>query len=659
MTGSHGLRCGAELPVRLMTVGSGRDEDACLSRFQRSSGPAGAVVGLILAGLIAGHWVGRGQVLLLDWVSGPHAGPIGPLLGTDGNTLGGSPLLLVHRALRSVVGPSASSWIPVVAWMPLVGFGVGQLTRRAGWPAAASAAALACCNPFTLDRLAVGQVGVLWAYALFPLAVLTFTTAPRRLIVWAARCALVGAGMTAMSPHFFAYWVALQLVGLAVLPMAGRRALGAVIAVLGALCASSYLFVIRQPSLVVGHADLGAYRTRSEPPGLAVTLVTLRGFWRQSGVTSPRSSASWALVVLLGACAAVGLASAWRRREALVLVLAGLIGIVLAAGDQGPLGGLYRFAFENVGPFRILREPQKASALLAIALSVFFGFGVAKLVASLTGARVRVLGAVILVPVPLGTAPAFATFGARADVEQPSASWQQADRLVGTGPAGVLALPWHLYLGYPSTRSPVANLAPTRFRVAVASGDNVELPGIETTSNRRRSAYLEGRFRQGAARTDFGAQIEPAGLGWVLLVKTVDWTSYEWLDRQADLERVLDTPELALYRSTAETDLSPGSAERESLAGWRVSTRADRPLPIPEVAEGRWFAEEGSVETNIAGAPAVKAPGTSVRSRNVQNALRALALSGAAMTVLTLLAFARLRPARRGAVQRRSTTARA
>lgn len=588
--------------------------------------------------------MGRGQVLLLDWVSGPYTDPLGPTLGSDGNTLGGAPFVLLLRALRVVLGASVSSWLPLVAWMPVAGWGVGRLTRHAGRPAAASAAALACCNPFTLDRLAIGQVGVLWGYALLPLAVLTLGSEPWRRLAWAARSALVGAALTAVSPHYFAYWLVIVVASVALLPKVGRRALSATLAVGAALCASSYLLVVRQPSVTVDQADLSAYRTRVEPPGLAVTIMTLRGFWRFSADSVTRTPAAWALIVLVGACAAVGVVATSRWRQAAVLVVAGLVGAVLSAGDQGAFGGLYRFAFDHVAPFRILREPQKASSVLAIALSVFFGLGVGKLLSLLAGeagslARgAQLAGAAVLVAAPLGTAPSLPAFGWRAHIERPSAAWRQADRLVGSGPAGVLALPWHLYMAYPGTRSSVANLAPTRFRAPVVSGDNVELPGLATTSTRLRSRYLEERFRRGPELTDFGAEIEPAGLRWVLLVKSVDWTSYQWLDQQQDLERVLDTPELALYRSRAPSRLTADSASRSSLASWRVRSPPDGPVPLPEVEGGRWVAARGQVEVTEAGAPAILSSGTPVHSRNVREALGGLVVSGLVAVLLVLVA---------------------
>ena len=627
----------------------------------RAGGTVGAVVGLVLAAGIAGPWLGQGHVLLLDWVSGRYPGAVGLTLGSDGNTLGGAPFVLFLRALRGVLGPSVSSWLPLVAWMPLLGWGVGRLTRRGGWPAVASAASLACCNPFTLDRLAVGQMGLLWGYALLPLAVLTVMAEPQRRLMWSAPVALVGAAMTAVSPHFFAYWLVVVVVAVLALPLFRRRAPGALLAVGGALAVSSYLYVVRQPSFTIDQADLSAFRTRAEPPGLAVTIMSLRGFWRQSSVVPGRSSVSWLLVGLLGGCMALGIVATRRRREAVVIGASGFVGAVLAAGDQGPFGGLYRFAFGHVGPFRILREPQKASALLAIALAVFFGFGVAKLVGLLAGRWVRIIGAVVLVAVPLGTTPNFPTFGTRVDAVRPAPAWLEADRLVGPGPAGVLALPWHQYLSYPSTGRPVANVAPSRFRAPVASGDNVELPGLPTTSNRQRSRYLEERFRRGPALTDFGAQIEPAGLGWVLLVKTVDWTAYQWLDQQQDLQRVLDTPELSLYRSTAPSALSPTSASREGVAGWRVRSPAGHPVPLPEVVDGAWTTDRGRLEITEAGAPAIVAEDTSVRSKRVQQSVAALAFSGGAAAVLALVALSGgrspFRPGRRRAAEARADPA--
>jgi hypothetical protein len=635
----------------LARVHGGDGEERCSSASPRTAGAIGAVIGLLLAIVVAAPWVGRGQVLLLDWVSGPYPGPIGPLLGADGSTLAGAPLLLLLRGLRSAVGPSLGSWLPLVAWMPVAGAGIGLLSRRGGWPASMAAAALGCCNPFTFDRLAVGQLGVLWAYALLPLAVLAITADPVRAVPWVARVALVGAAMTAASPHFFAYWLVLLVASIAVLPMVRRRVLAGLAALAGALCASSYLFVVRQPALAVTEADLEAFRTRAQPPGLAVTIMTLRGFWRPSELETRRSWGWWALVLLAGCCVALGLAAAWHRRDLVVLAASGLLGGILAAGDQGPLGGAYSLAFQHVGAFRILREPQKATALLAVAAAVLFGLGASRLASLIPWSGTRIVGAAALVALPLAATPDLPSFGTKVPAQRPSAAWREADRLIGPGPSGVLALPWHLYVRYPTTRGPVANLAPTRLRAPVASGDNVELPGLETTSHRTRSEHLEDLFRRGRDLTDLGSQIEPAGLGWVLLVKTSDWTRYQWLEQQKDLVRVLDTPELALYRSTAPTNLSDSSALRSGIAGWRVQSRGDEPVPLPEVAEGRWVARKGQVQNNVAGAPAVVGSDAAVRSRNVRVGAIALSVSGG-FTALLIVFAAHPRRANRAPVAR-------
>lgn len=621
-----------------MHGGEGDDRPGSVVSPTRA-GAVGAAMGLVLAVVVAAPWLGRGHVVLLDWVSGPYPGPIGPLLGSEGGTLGAAPFLLLLRGLRNVTGPSVASWLPLVAWMPVAGAGVSLVARRWGWAAVVPAAALGTCNPFTFDRLAVGQIGVLWAYALLPLAVLAITSDPTRRLAWGARAAIVGAAMTACSPHFFAYWLVLLVVSVAVLPMVRRRAAAAAFAMAGALCTSSYLFVVRQPALSVTQADLSAFRTRAEPPGLAVTILTLRGFWRPSELARPTSAGWWAVVLLVGSCAALGLATAWRRREIMVLAVIGLAGAVLTAGDQGPLGGLYRLAFQHIGPFRILREPQKATALLAIVASILFGLGVARVISLIPWSATRALATVALAAAPIGMTPALPSFGSKVDAQRPSAAWLEADRLVGPGPSGVLALPWHLYVRYPSTRGPVANLAPTRLRAPVASGDNVELPGLETTSDRRRSKHLEDLFRRGRQLTDFGAQIEPAGLGWVLLVKTSDWTRYQWLEQQKDLVRVLDTPELALYRSVAPTNLSETSVSRSGLAGWRVRSPEGGPVPLPEVVEGRWVAKRGQIEGNAAGAPVVLGA-TTVSSQNVRSGLIGLGVLGASMALLALPAVA-------------------
>ena len=62
------------------------------------------------------------------------------------------------------------------------------------------------------------------------------------------------------------------------------------------------------------------------------------------------------LTVALGYVAV--LRDAARRRDGLAILAADVAGYLLALGNQGPTGGLFRLAYEHVPGFVIMREPR-------------------------------------------------------------------------------------------------------------------------------------------------------------------------------------------------------------------------------------------------------------------------------------------------------------
>jgi hypothetical protein len=133
----------------------------------------------------------------------------------------------------------------------------------------------------------------------------------------------------------------------------------------------------------------------------------------------------------------------------------------------------------------------------------------------------------------------------------PSA-YENANSLIGHGAGSVLALPWHLYLSYPFTNNRVvANLTPSLLSRNVISGDNVEAGGVETQSTSLESKYLSELYSRGSTLKNFGTLIEPLGIQYVVLSKTVDWPAYLWLTHQADLKLILNTPSLEVWKNLA------------------------------------------------------------------------------------------------------------
>ena len=111
-----------------------------------------------------------------------------------------------------------------------------------------------------------------------------------------------------------------------------------------------------------------------------------------------------------------------------------------------------------------------------------------------------------------------------------------------------MALPWHMYLAFPFTgHRVIANPASQFFGGNDIVGGNVELPNIFTTSTSERQAYLDYILPKGGEMTDFGALLEPLGVQYVALFKTVDWKNYSWLTHQHDMRLVYSSGSVELF----------------------------------------------------------------------------------------------------------------
>lgn len=558
---------------------------------------------LIIALLVVLPWMRRGWLLLLDWTPGPELSMLRSFWGLDGTPRTGLPFAVVALAASKAVGAATFGWLVIAAALAIAGIAVGHLVG--GSPLRRIAAGtLYAVNPLVFDRIFAGHVGYLLAYAVLPLAVASILRW-RDDVSWRGmRPALWLAVLIGLTPHFL--WIGGVVVAAHVAVSRRRRSLAWACALLVLTLAMSSYFIVpsigRPAPVRVGQTDLVSYRTRPDPTlGLALNVAGLYGFWRAEPKLAKQDVAGWP--VFLAAIAVLAGTGLWKasrlegsRHVALVVALSGAAGLLLALGDQGPTGGVFRGLFDHLPGFAIMREPQKFAALLALAYAVGFGFGVEALARRVQAGGPRLAASALAVAVPvLYTPTLFGGLAGRVDVARYPASWSAADRLMGEGDGRLLFLPWHQYLTFPFTGRVIANPAESFFQREAISGDNVELANLPTASRLQRSRYLEFLYAHGNELCAFGRLVEPLGVEYVVLAKAADFADYSWLNRQADLEIVLDRPEITLYRNRHYR--GPGSRARElgraahwgdlaalanagALSGGPYVVEAQRPGPI-------------------------------------------------------------------------------
>lgn len=546
--------------------------------------------GGVLAVAISLPLFAGGALWLLDWVTGART-PLAPTaaFGLSGGLVSGIPFAIFTNWLVLAFG-STGTWLPLVAFFPLAAWGISRLVGGSLW-CQLGAATLYCVNPFVFQRIYAGDLALLLGYALLPFASISavnFVKSGRYLM---AIPALWWAVLTALSPHFaWIYGVVFGVVWLTHRPIR-LAAIGRLVSVVTTYALFSIYVLLphtatQLPIATRTNGDLALYRTTGDPHlGLFVNVLGLYGFWRLGpGPQLPKDVVSgWPFLLLaLLVVAGVGVTSRLRARESsaltgdektpagltpAALLLIGVIGYFLALGDQGPTGPLFRWAYFHVPFFAVMREPQKFLMLTIMAYSVFFGWGVERLVGPIQRFRLdaRTVGvATLAILLPLAYTPTI--FDGLAGQITPShlpRSWQAADRLMGDGPGQVLFLPWHLYSSFPFTDGRViASPAPTSFRRSVISGDNVQAGGVETESTSPRSAYLTRLFDQGSNIFDFGSLVAPLGVEYVILAKAVDWRSYSWIADQRDLKLMADSSSLEVWRNTSYVGVGESSSKR-------------------------------------------------------------------------------------------------
>ena len=511
-----------------------------------------ALLGLVVGLAVVAPWVREGYLLLLDWVSGPNQTLTPGVYGLSGSALDAMPFRIITQISRDLVGSAATAWLVILAYFPLAAAGASVAAGGTRWRRFA-AAFFMVCNPVVVDRVRVGHVAFLLGIALLPWLFAALLEARRRRKWFAVRPALWYALAISVSPH--AAWLGAVLIGAVALApgTSWRDLVRSAQVVLAAGLVYGYALVLwltNTPALRVTEADLQAYATRSGPGGVLATVATLHGFWRTADQDTVRD---WlgpvlGLIVLAALIAAVvaGFVRLWRVEldRAAPLLVTTVVGLLLGAGVAGPMGSVYRFAFDHLPLFEAMREQQKWVGLALLGYAVAFGAAV-----EWVAVRTRSAFALAAACAPLVVAPTLVWgLGGSVSTSEYPTGWQDADAVMGRGTGLALFLPWHAYQPFSfSDYRTIATPANAFFSRTVLTSDAVELPGLRTDSTSLRTAYVDRLVADGGGGA-FGRLVAPLGVEYVVLAKTPELLNYSWVADQSDLDLVLDTETMAVYR---------------------------------------------------------------------------------------------------------------
>jgi hypothetical protein len=544
-----------------------------------------------LGAVVVGPLLGPGQLLLLDFPSGPqfpdvHLSPL-PSSGQLGNDLA---IRLVHVLVRSV-STDMPAKLFLIAPVVLGGIGVARLLMsrlQAGAFAAACGGTLYVVNPFVYDRMIAGQLYVVAAYAALPWAATTLLDATTgRSRKNAIALGLWLAALAAIDLHLAGAFGLLVLISVpAKRTRDYAKTVGLSLLVAAPLC--TYWLVraaTARPGVTVAPYELGVYASR--PAGWLVVpnLLALGGFWRTE-FEEPMQRVPALLILLVPLLALVALGGAHIIRErptrAWGLTIAGgaVLGVFLSAGVNTPVTAVvFRWLFEHVPGFGIYREPQKLLALLALAYAVAFGVGIERLArhrAAMVRAMIGALGTAVVLT--YGYLQLWGFWGQVHLSSYPQA-WHDAEEVMASSSAGggVLVLPWVPYAVWSfSDGRIVANPAGSYFSrpALVQDGAGSREPPPMVDPFRRRIDELL-RIHDKAGR--FGELVAPLDVRFIVWAKEVDWWRYAFLRRQTDLRPIYRGQKIEVFENVAwrkpPTPLAESQADVKppivpSVPGW-------------------------------------------------------------------------------------------
>jgi hypothetical protein len=523
-------------------------------------------------------------------VFGPNMGFATQALGLSDAGATALPFYIIMHGALALVPAWVLQKVILVSIFFLMGVGAHRLSPVREWPAL-YCGFLYMVNPFTYTRLVMGHWLILGAYAVMPFAIKSFVSLlnkPGK--ETACRAALLTFIVGIFSVQSIILLALIYSLLSTVVIFRTRdnprhlfeTAVAALLALavwiglnLSWLIPQVFLGSSSQTTIIgTEHIKIFAPHATSSL-GIPFDVATLWGFWRP-GIISTHDLFPkfwWIFPTILMFFGTIGLLTNIRVRDrGWIFGVFGTLFVVafpLALGAGSPVTEpLFRWLFETIPYFYSMRDSHKFVAILALCYAYLGAGGIAFLFTTIhqrvpLRRRVRTAAQVILVSIAatsiiLAVWPIFGTSGQIRPLDFPD-DWYEAEELLKQDPEdfSILVLPWHLYMDYSwieSGQRRVGNPAPKFFSKPVISGDNAELPGLYSDSNRKLSEYIQFLLERSGEINNFGELIAPFGAKYVILFKEVDYEStYEFLLEQTDIQLVRDTPSLFLYRNTHST----------------------------------------------------------------------------------------------------------
>ncbi|WP_162799358.1 hypothetical protein [Nocardioides sp. 616] len=503
---------------------------------------------------------GRGLPLARDLVFVPRQPFTDASIGLGDAAPRAVPLDAVVSVLSQAVGGEVLARVLVPGLLALAGWGAHRLLAQHGMAARLAAGGFAVWNPWTVERLSLGQWALIGGYAALPF-VLAATVRLRR--EWGlanfSRLVLVAA-LGSLTPT--GGLLAVLVVAATTL---GRSARG--------WLATGVVLVLQLPWVVAG--AVGAAGLTSDPDGVTAfaargdgvghgvgALLGLGGIWDGRSVPASREAVwSWlALAVTILACT-FGWAALRRvcpSRTLTGAAVAAGVGLGLASLSSLPGGAaLVQLMVESVPGAGLLRDSQKFLAPFVLFVVVSGGAAVGRLsaaVADRDGLAGTVLVGGLFLPVVLLPDATTVTWPTVTPVAVPPGFARAADIVAAQDRepgCRMVSLPWRSYRLYPwGSGDTSSDLAVRMFDCSVIAEDSLQVGDTVVSGENAAAAETARALAEGRPADVLAAR----GVGWVLVQQ--DDPESAGLDLSG-LEEEYEDDSVALYRVPGATARPP------------------------------------------------------------------------------------------------------
>ncbi len=444
-----------------------------------------------------------------------------------------------------------------------------RITTRLG---AYIAGAFYMINPFTYSRFMAGQYSVLLGYMLLPFfakAWLLFLTTPsrRQMLRVAAWIILI----SIVSVHTLGAIIILVIIGMGSFAWRWRGdkqkistfvKLGGLALLLVAISSSYWLVPLafghgRTAQSIQNFSDVDrqAFATEGGSSiGQLANIFRLQGFWAegQGLYRLPQDNIpAWGLMVLvLWVVIGVGIRDWWRHKQRFVVILFGASAIVAALLATSIINN---WLASWLPLFAGFREPHKFVSLVALAGALFLGQGITRLaeIYHKKYGRSGLFGVALIgwLLVAVITSPMFWGFNGQLRPRNYPADWSVVNQRLrqDNDPHQTLFLPWHLYTEFSFSGRIIANPAASFFDVPVLVNDDPEYAGVQPALPDLTKQTVRDILAKAAQQDDLAIQLSKLNIKYIMLSKDSDADTYTYLEHQAGLRLIQDTPTLKLY----------------------------------------------------------------------------------------------------------------